>query len=133
MMSLVDFDKIISFIIARFDKIPFKHFKENIFQILSQHSYQKNIVKRAINLLSNDVKSMTRSLYNYRSRGVIAQELCMNCNLSMKSDKREKIIVFICGHGFHKRCIRDNQCYICSIQDNKKGRNIITDVKSNKY
>ena len=130
MMSLVDFNKIISFIIEKFDKIPFKLFKENIFQLLSQHSYQKNIVKRAINLLTSDVKCMTTSLFNFRSRGVISQNSCMQCNQTLKCEKREKMIIFLCGHGFHKKCLKESFCLVCFTQESRKGRGIIVESNS---
>ena len=129
MMALINFNKIITFIIAKFDKIPFKHFKESIFQVLSQHSYQKNIVKRAINLISNDIKTMTDNLFGYQTRGVTSQETCMSCGLGMNSDKKERIIVFICGHGFHRRCVKQGQCSVCLSQDTKKGKGIISNSR----
>ena len=125
MMALINFNKIITFIIAKFDKIPFKHFKESIFQVLSQSSYQKNIVKRAINLLSNDVKVMTTSLFGYQTRGVTSQDSCMGCGGSMNTDKKEKIIIFMCGHGFHRKCVKHGQCSVCLKQDTKRGKGII--------
>lgn len=124
MMNHIDFKKIITYIIDRFEHIPFKHIKENIFQILSQHSYQKSIVRRAINLLTNDVKSMTRTLYNIRSKGVNAEEICRKCSLTMHSEKKERCIIFICGHGYHLKCVKQGQCYLCSMMA-KKGTGLL--------
>jgi vacuolar protein sorting-associated protein 8 len=125
-MSVIDFDKIISHVIQKFDKIPFRHFKENIFQTLSQHSYQKNIVRRAINLLNNDMKIMTNNLFKYQSRGVVPYDVCMKCNSKINSAKKQKIVVFICGHGFHKKCIKEIRCNVCSAQEQNKGRVLVS-------
>ena len=134
MMASVDFNKIISFITKNFEKIPFKHFKDNIYQILSQHSYQKNIVKQAISLLSSDVKGMTKNLYNYRNKGVTSQQLCGACKNKMTSERlfQEKFIIFICGHGFHARCARDNMCAVCLEDNRRKGELVFNSNKKRK-
>lgn len=123
MMASVDFNKIISFITKDFQKIPFKHFKENICQVLSQHSYQKVIVKQAISLLGSDIRGMTKNLYNYRNKGVTSQELCGACKKDMTSERlyKEKFIIFICGHGFHSRCAKGGHCLVCLDNNKKKG------------
>ena len=123
MMSSIEFNKIISFITKNFEKIPFKHLKENICQILSQHTYQKVIFKQAINLLTSDIRGMTKNLYYYRNKGVTSQERCGACKNLMSSETfyKEKFIVFICGHGYHAKCVKDNLCLVCIRDDEKKG------------
>ena len=131
MMASVDFNKIISFITKNFQGIPFKHFKENICQVLSQHSYKKTIVKQAINLLASDVRGMTKNLYSFRSKGVTSQELCGACKKSMTSDRlyKEKFTIFICGHGFHSRCAREGLCLVCLDNNRKKGELVFSGDK----
>ena len=123
MMASVDFNKIIGFITDNFEKIPFKHFKENICQVLAQHSYQKNIVRKAISLLANDVKDMTSHLYGYQTKGVTSQEICGNCEKTLTSDRvyKEKFVIFVCGHGFHSRCVHDDRCSVCIERSQKTG------------
>ena len=125
MMSFIDFDKIIAFIIEKYNKVPFKHFRESIFQILSKNSHQKSIVRRAIDLLRTDVKALNNHVYGYQNKGVAAQQVCMNCYLTLSNEDKEKIAIFICGHGFHRKCIKNGICNACAIQNNKKGRGIM--------
>jgi Golgi CORVET complex core vacuolar protein 8 len=131
MMTSIDFNKIILCITMDFEKIPFKHFKENIHQVLSQHSYQKNILKKAINLLNTDVKNMTISLFNYKNKGVICQENCEACKKKITFDGvfKDKFVFFVCGHGFHQRCVRGNACVICRIK-NQKTSDVVFEKKN---
>ena len=123
MMGCVDFNKIITFITKNFGRIPFRHFKDNIFQVLTKHSYQKNIVRQAITLLANDVKDMTKNLYNFRIKGMSRQEFCAGCFGKLVSDRvfHEKFIIFVCGHGFHARCNRASDCGACLEVKKRKG------------
>lgn len=123
MMSCVDFNKVIFFITKNFGNIPFKHFKDNIYQVLTKHSYQKNIVRQAISLLGSDVKGMTTSFYNLRIKGLGRQEVCSGCNVRIVSERvfHEKFIIFVCGHGFHARCNREHSCTVCFEVNKKKG------------
>lgn len=125
MINLIDFEKVISFIIKRVEKMPFKHFKDIIYQVLSQHSYQKNIVRRAINLLTSDVKSMTRNLYSNKSKGIISSGFCKNCSMILQTDRKDKIVVFICGHGYHRKCVKVGRCGFCSTGNEKKGSDVL--------
>lgn len=125
MIYLIDFEKIISFIIKRVEKMPFKHFKDNIYQVLSQHSYQKNIVRKAINLLTSDVKSMTRSLYSNKSKGIVTSGFCKCCSMILQCDRKDKVVVFICGHGYHRKCVKVGRCGFCSTGNEKKGTEIL--------
>lgn len=62
MMESVDFNRIVEFIARNYGDIPFKNFKENFVSVLSRFSYQKNILKKAIDLLNSDIKLMTQEL-----------------------------------------------------------------------
>jgi hypothetical protein len=134
MMNCVDFNKIIFFITKYFGKIPFRHFKDNIFQVLTKHSYQKNIVRQAISLLANDVKDMTKNLYNFRIRGMSRQEVCAGCSEKLVSDRvfHEKFVIFVCGHGFHSRCSRESTCVACTEVKKRKGELVFINNRKRK-
>lgn len=59
MMESVDFNKIVEFISNKYGDIPFKNFKKNFSDVLSRFSYQKNILRKATELLNQDIKHMT--------------------------------------------------------------------------
>lgn len=114
MINLIEFDKIITFIVRKVEKMPFKHIKENIYQVLSQHSYQKTIVKRAINLLTSDVKSMTRTLFASKNKGLNSTGSCKTCLNILQCDRKDKVVVFICGHAYHRKCVKSGRCGFCA-------------------
>jgi hypothetical protein len=119
MINIIDFNKIITFIVKKVEKMPFKHIKENIYQVLSQHSYQKSIVKRAINLLTSDVKAMTRNLFSSKSKGINSNGHCKTCSNVLQCDKKDRVVVFICGHAYHRKCVKGGRCGFCSAGSNK--------------
>jgi len=127
MIDSVDFLKVISFIVTKFGKIPFKYFKENFIGILSRFSYQKNIIKKAIDLLCSDIKYMTQQLLVLKSKGVSSKRFyCSLCSQPIVSDdllknRGEKFILFICGHVYHSRCIKKRVCEICEKQEQRRG------------
>ena len=127
MIDNVDFKKIIAFIVTRFGNIPFKYFKENFINVLSRYSYQKTILKKAIDLLCSDIKYMTQQLLILKSKGVSSKEFnCSACNLSIVSDdllknRGERFLLFICGHVYHCRCIKKRICEVCQKEEMRKG------------
>lgn len=127
MIDSVDFLKVISFIVTRFGNIPFKYFKENFIGILSRFSYQKNIIKKAIDLLCSDIKYMTQQLLVLKSKGVSSKRFfCCTCSQPIVSDdllknRGEKFVLFICGHVYHSRCIKRKICEVCEKQEQKRG------------
>jgi hypothetical protein len=62
MMESVDFNKIVEFIAIKYGDIPFKNFKKNFSDVLSRFSYQKNILRKATELLNQDIQHMTKEL-----------------------------------------------------------------------
>ncbi|CAG9320228.1 unnamed protein product [Blepharisma stoltei] len=128
MMDIVDFDKIIAHIVTNFGDIPFRYFKENIVGVLSRYSYQKNIVRKATNLLNNDIRNMTQELLLLRSKGVCSKDFtCSYCGLTIQSEDLlkghdEKLLLFICGHTYHGRCSKRRECEACRKEENRKGK-----------
>ncbi|CAG9310317.1 unnamed protein product [Blepharisma stoltei] len=127
MMDNVDFNKIISHIVNNFGDIPFRYFKENIVSILSQYSYQKNIVRKAIDLLHADLKNTTQEMLVLRNKGVSSKEFkCSFCQLTIDSDSMlkghdDKMFIFICGHSYHGRCAKEKICKACEKDNIRKG------------
>jgi hypothetical protein len=127
MIDSVDILRIISFIVTRFGNIPFKYFKANFIGVLSRFSYQKNIIKKAIDLLCSDIKYMTRQLLVLKSKGVTSKRLCCAaCSQAIVSDdllknKGEKFVLFVCGHVFHSRCLKRKVCEVCLRNEQRQG------------
>lgn len=127
MMDNVDFNKIITYIVKEFGDIPFRYFKENIVSVLSQYSYQKNIVRKAIDLLRADLRTMTQDMLIMRSKGVSSRQFsCSQCQDQIDSEdllkgNEEKMILFACGHAFHGRCAREKICKTCEMDNIRKG------------
>lgn len=135
MIDNVDFKKIISFIVTRFGGIPFKYFKENFIGVLSRYSYQKTILKKAIDLLCNDIKYMTQRLLVLKSKGVSSKGFnCFNCTLPIISEdlmknRGEKFLLFICGHVYHCRCMKKRICEICQKEEMRRGNFLLGNEK----
>jgi hypothetical protein len=57
------------------------------------------------------------------NKGVNSHELCGACNGKLTSERvfQERFIIFVCGHGFHTRCISDHMCAVCMENNRKKG------------
>ena len=127
MIDSVDILRIISFIVQRFGNIPFKYFKANFIGVLSRFSYQKTIIKKAIDLLCSDIKYMTQQLLVLKSKGVSSKRFCcFSCSQPIVSDdllknKGEKFVLFICGHVYHSRCIKKKICEVCTRNEQKQG------------
>jgi Golgi CORVET complex core vacuolar protein 8 len=127
MIDHIDFKKIIAYIVTKYGSIPFKYFKENFIGILSRYSYQKTIIKKAIDLLCSDIKYMTQQLLVLRGRGVSSKSFnCSACSFPIVSDdllkhRGEKFFMFVCGHAYHSRCLKQKICEVCKAEEIKKG------------
>ena len=138
MIDNVDFKKIISFIIKRYGDIPFKYFKDNFIGVLSRYSYQKTILKKAIDLLCSDIKYMTQQLLVLKSKGASFRGFnCGSCNLPIASDdlvrnKGEKFLLFICRHAYHCKCLKKRICEVCQREEMKKGNFYLPSIDKNK-
>ncbi|OMJ77406.1 hypothetical protein SteCoe_23007 [Stentor coeruleus] len=127
MIDHVDFQKIISFIVEKYGNIPFKYFKENFIGILSRFSYQKTILKKAIDLLCSDIKYMTQQLVLLKSKGISSKRFyCSGCTFPIVSEdimknRGEKFLLFVCGHAYHCRCIKKRVCEVCLKDELKRG------------
>ena len=133
MIDYVDFKKIIAFIVTRFGNIPFKYFKENFIGVLSRYSYQKTILKKAIDLLCSDIKYMTQRLLTLKSKGVSSKGFnCSACGFPIVSDdlmknRGEKFLLFICGHVYHCRCVKKRICLICQKEEMRRGNFMLSE------
>lgn len=127
MILSVDFNKIVTRIAANFGSIPFKYFKTDFVNVLSRYSYQKNILRKANNLLNRDIKTMTQELLSLRMRGVSSMDLrCALCtkpmsNEDMLKETSEKLLLFTCGHVYHSHCLKRPICEVCRREETRKG------------
>lgn len=127
MILSVDFNKIVTRIAANFGSIPFKYFKTDFVNVLSRYSYQKNILRKANNLLNRDIKNMTQELLNLRMKGVSSMDIrCALCtkpmsNEDMLKETNEKLLLFTCGHVYHSHCLKRPVCEVCRREETRKG------------
>lgn len=134
MMDCVEFQDMVSHIVREFGSVPFKYFKDNFISVLSRFSYQKNILRKAIDLLNSDIKNMTQKLLSLRSRGISSSDLtCAKCRRQVTSEEmmkvsEDKLLVFVCGHVYHGKCSVARECDICAEEERRKG-SIVFDSK----
>jgi hypothetical protein len=127
MMDCVEFQAMVAHIVQKFGSVPFKYFKENFISVLSRFSYQKNILRKAIDLLNSDIKNMTHKLLTLRSRGVSSSDLtCAKCRRQVASDEmmkvaEDKLLFFVCGHVYHGKCSAAKECDVCAEEERRKG------------
>mmetsp|Transcript_10777 Transcript_10777/g.21069 ORF Transcript_10777/g.21069 Transcript_10777/m.21069 type:complete len:245 (-) Transcript_10777:44-778(-) len=134
MMDCVEFQDMVGHIVREFGSVPFKYFKENFISVLSRFSYQKNILRKAIDLLNSDIKNMTQNLLILRSRGVSSSDLtCAKCRRQVAAEEmmkvsEDKLLFFICGHVYHGKCSATRECDLCAEEEKRKG-SIVFDSK----
>lgn len=119
MADFIEFDRIISYVIKNCGSIPLKFLRENVIGVLSRFSYQKNILRLAIDLQNKETHRASYKLFNLQNQGVSSKNFnCSKCQDSIQSDEmmkgeEQKFLLFMCGHAFHSKCLKNRVCEVC--------------------
>jgi hypothetical protein len=110
MSSFVSIKRILEEVSKNSKNAGFKEFRDLIMEILSSYSNLSNILYSAKNLLSNLVLQNEHSFQDLNLKGELLsakKSKCDKCkkNFNKNLGNKEKVIVFSCGHVFHKECL----------------------------
>lgn len=114
MLEYVDLAEILDCFASEFDDFPFKHIRQNIIQVLERFSHQQTIKQQALKLLKSDSAVSINQLYYSRLEGHASDFfICRSCGKKI-SQTSGNILIFACGHVYHKRCQDLPACLICN-------------------
>lgn len=122
LMNCTSLDAILTRITLKFSDIPFNFFSKSIFHLFSIQAYLQKTLRKSINLLEVESETMSRDLFKKYKRGVSSEENCSNCKVQLHSvlSESQKILIFYCGHRFHRGCLKSEVCSICFKQSNQR-------------
>ena len=93
------------------------------------------IINKVISSLQMDIKSFTNFVRIYRSDYnnclhqkvdamklplLVKSRICYSCGSTIADD--EEMVVFRCGHVFHKACLKVEYCFVCEEEKNESER-----------
>ena len=126
MCSYVSIKRILEVVTEKNKNAGFKEFRELLIKLLSNYDNLSNIFISARRLLTNLVLENENSFQILNSKGELLNiEKCDKCqkifNKNLNNNK-EKVLVFLCNHKFHRTCVKDQRtefgkepiCPICS-------------------
>lgn len=114
MLEHVDLANILDCFVSEYDDFPFKHIRQNIIQVLERFSHQQTIKQQALKLLKSDSAVSINQLYYSRLEGHASDFfICRSCGKKINQTSGN-ILIFACGHVYHKRCQDLPACLICN-------------------
>lgn len=118
----IQLETIILQIFERFSNVPLKFFKGIIASVFFSKEVLKCNIYRTIRLTEKDNRLTMKKIYTQNLRGVKSSNDCSYCGLGLQSiiNKRQPSLVFLCGHSFHKKCLKGNFCIQCISQTSKR-------------
>ena len=126
MCSYVSIKRILEVVTEKNKNAGFKEFRELLIKILSNYDNLSNIFVSARRLLTNLVLQNENSFQILNSKGeLLNTEKCDKCQkkfINNLNNNKEKIVIFLCKHTFHRTCVKDQKteygkepiCPICS-------------------
>ena len=126
MCSYVSIKRILEVVTEKNKNAGFKEFRELLIKILRNYDNLSNIFISARRLLTNLVLENEYSFQILNSKGELLNiEKCDSCQKKFNknlNNNKEKVLVFLCDHTFHRTCVKDQRtefgkepiCPICS-------------------
>ena len=120
--------------------------KSSLQAMLSNYSYEENILRNAKRLIMSDITDYNIKLFMEnveffhkminlinrtnlkikKSRGISFMPSCQVCKKIFTENSSEKVILYPCNHGVHKSCKGPNQsCLVCMKEENHQREKII--------
>lgn len=98
---------------ARFGDI-----KWMISEMMEAYNYETNILATLNHILNDDIQHATSDLVRKSSKAIRPKSLlCLQCKkpfeLLQKINSSSRVVVFRCGHGFHRACLDKPFCPLC--------------------
>jgi len=122
MMSSVALPSILNKIVKDHGKDEFGDFKFIILGMLDTYTYETTILKIVNKLITRDMFSAENDLVKKRTRGLRpTNRRCSMCSRSFLDKTESNLVIFHCGHSYHKTCIpvqsdtgKSLNCPICT-------------------
>ena len=121
MMSYVPLPTILEKIVHDHASSEFAEFKEVIYSMLETYHYESSILGLANHVLENDVFEAAALLRKRRLKPYAPQHSKCRVCLQDFLDKPSGLLVYACGHAFHRTCLaRFEHCTLCVTSSSKK-------------
>eukprot|EP01114_Cavostelium_apophysatum_P017647 TRINITY_DN5298_c0_g1_i5.p1 TRINITY_DN5298_c0_g1~~TRINITY_DN5298_c0_g1_i5.p1 ORF type:complete len:873 (-),score=262.43 TRINITY_DN5298_c0_g1_i5:76-2694(-) len=111
MMGYVTLPSILSKIVRDHGKDEFGDFKGIILGMLDTYTYETNILETATHLIENDMHTAAREFIRRKNRALRPKSRnCAMCGRGYpQTDKADPVVIFYCGHSFHRTCAQRSQ------------------------
>lgn len=118
----ISLNKIITKLCEKYPKIPLKFIKSSISHVFVMKNFMHRNLRSTLSLLNEDVEKMSKELYIKNMKGIRIGEFCSGCNMLLQSESGPsmKIVVFVCGHRFHDKCLESRKCSVCVEKETKR-------------
>ena len=134
MCSFVSITRIINVVSERNKNAGFKEFRELIMKIFTAYSHQTTILESVRRLLTNLILENENEFQKLNQEGEFLDiEKCGKCQKEFNKEfkSKEKILIFNCGHNFHKECCgkeitnqgMEEVCPLCRQTDIEESKN----------
>jgi hypothetical protein len=115
----LDLDEVVSRLVDSFKGIPFKVYGTELVTILQRYSFQKRLLMTAQGSMGAYLKDLAHSGLMLRQQGVSCPILtCTTCHKPLISTAQARM--YVCGHGKHMDCAREEGCDLCQMQTSKQ-------------
>ena len=118
MSTYVSINRIIEVVSEKNKNAGFKEFRELLIKILNNYDNLSNILLSARRLLTNLVLENETSFKTLNLKGEpLIINNCDKCGkkIDINAKRKGEILVFLCGHTYHKTCVKIKRIYECPL------------------
>ena len=136
MCLYVSIKKILSYVTNKYKDVKIKEFKNVLNLMLNSYSNFKSMLNNSRNIIKFTINNLDNQFKKELYHGILCNiEYCDYCHKIFEIFKKDKIIIFLCGHKVHINCAGDEEeCIVCSnlYFNTKNNNNEIKKIKEKK-